>query len=315
MPGYKIDTVGKVSVLGEAPHWIESRQELIYVDILGQALHRYLPSSGDDFVLPLTERISFAIPLESESNKYVIGLERKIALLEWDGISSEYKSLEIISTVEEDTPKNRFNDGKCDPQGRLWAGTMGHETTTGNVDPKKGNLYSLDLEGKVRAHVDKIDISNGLAWSLDSTRFYYIDSCALTVDVFDFDAANGAVSNRRVLFDLPRNGILGLPDGMCVDADDNLWIAVHLGSKVLHVDTKRGALIGSIDFSGRASKITSVAFGGPNLETLYVTSANVDLTPEELLTQPEAGALFAITNLGVRGPSGGVNYKGKIASS
>ncbi|CAG7727234.1 unnamed protein product [Allacma fusca] len=300
---YKIEVVVKNILLGEGPHWSAEKQELIYVDLPGKHVHRYVPATGKDYSVGLNGRVTFVIPIESEKNKYVISLERDIAVLEWDGVSHEYTSLKTIHTVEHDYPKNRFNDAKCDPQGRIWTGTMGDEPTPGNVDPGKGNIYCLDLEGKLNLHVDKIGISNGLAWSKDSTKFFYIDSVAYSVDVFDFNAAAGTISNRRVLFDLKKHGISGLPDGMCTDIDGNLWVAVYMGGKILHLDSKTGNLIKIIDFTGRASKITSAAFGGPNLDELYVTSATLGLSPEQLAIDKDAGALFKITNLGTRGAS------------
>lgn len=109
---------------------------------------------------------------------------------------------------------------------------MGYETTPGAVEPERGNLYSLELDGQLKHQVDKIGISNGLAWSSDGSKFFYIDSVAYSVDVFDYDIEKGTVSNRNVLFDLKKHGINGLPDGMCTDANNNLWVAVYTGAKV-----------------------------------------------------------------------------------
>lgn len=311
MGKFNIEVAVKDLNLGEGPHWVAERGDLVYVDIPGKAVHRYEPKTGKDYSISLNGRPSFIVPVESQPNKYLIGLEREVVELEWDGVSENF-NLRVIDIVEPSYPKNRFNDGKCDPQGRLWAGTMGYETTPGNVDPEKGNLYRLGHDGKLEAQVDKINISNGLCWSTDSSKFFYIDSCAFSVDAFDFNSADGTLSNRRVLFDLKANGIEGLPDGMCNDADGNLWVAVYLGSKILHIDSNTGKLIDVVDFKGKASKLTSVAFGGPNLDELYVTSAKFGLTPEQLSVDKDAGALFKITNLGTKGLSGGVSYKGKL---
>ena len=109
---------------------------------------------------------------------------------------------------------------------------MGPQTITNDFEPERGHLYSLGLDGQLRKHVDKIGISNGLAWSSDGSKFFYIDSLAHSVDVFDYDIQNGSVSNRKVLFDLKKHGIQGLPDGMCIDASNNIWFAVFFGAKV-----------------------------------------------------------------------------------
>jgi gluconolactonase len=291
---------------------VESKQELVYVDIPGKAIHRYIPSTGEDYSFPTDGRPTLIVPFDGDNNKYLIAHERDLQVLEWDGVSSTPTSFKTIATVEEDRPKNRFNDGKCDPHGRLWAGTMGYETTPGAVEPERGNLYSLGLGGELNKQVDKIGISNGLAWSSDGSKFFYIDSVAYSVDVFDYDVENGTVSNRRVLFDLKKNGIAGLPDGMCTDANNNIWVAVYTGGKILHIDSTTGALKETIDLSGKTSKPTSVTFGGPNLDELYVTSANFGLSPEQLAAESDPGALLKITGLGVKGISGGVNYKGNL---
>ena len=108
-------------------------------------------------------RPSCIVPVEGAKDKYLIAHERDLQVLEWDGQSAAPSSLKTLTTVEEDRPKNHFNDGKCDPRGRLWTGTMGYETTPGAVEPERGNSYSLDLKVTLKKHVDKIGISNGLA--------------------------------------------------------------------------------------------------------------------------------------------------------
>lgn len=296
-------------LLGEGPHWVEERQDLLYVDIPGQTVHRYVPSTGRDYKLKMDGRTTFIVPVESKPNTYIIGLERSMCELVWDGVSTDVFELNKLNTVEENYPKNRFNDGKCDPQGRLWAGTMGYETDPGKVDPEKGHLYKLDRHGRLTSHVDKIGISNGLAWSADSSKFFYIDSVTFTVDVFDFNSSEGLPSNRRVLFDLKKNNISGLADGMAIDTDNNIWVALHAGGKILHIDTTTGTLLDTIDFANRSSMLTSVAFGGPNLDELYVTSANYRLSPEQQGIESDPGALFKITNIGAKGAGGGINYR------
>jgi len=250
------------------------------------------------------------VPYDSLRNNYVIGIGRNLERVEWDGKSAQAKRT-VVTTVNDQS--DRFNDGKCDHQGRLWAGTMGAEIIPGKqFDEEKGNLYKLDTNGQVSAHVDKIGISNGLGWSTDSKRFFYVDSLVHTVDVFDFDSGAGTISNRRVLYDLKKNGNAGLPDGLAVDADNNLWVATFNGAKILHIDGATGQLIDAIDFTGISSKLTSVAFGGPNLDIMYVTSANFGLSEAEAANEKSPGSLFKVTNTGGRGQSAGVNYRGSL---
>ncbi|CAG7728487.1 unnamed protein product [Allacma fusca] len=314
MGSFKIDTIPGRTQLGEGPHWVPESQSLYYVDIFDPALYRYVPSTGKVYKLALgTVKPSFVIPVEGESNKFVVGYHREIVVLEWDGESAEYTSLKTIASIEEKFPGTRFNDAKCDPQGRMWVGTFG-QTEAGELVDGKGVLFSLELNGTLTQHLDKINLANGLAWSKDSTKFYFVDSTAHAVYVFDFDGVNGTLRNQRVHFDMKKNGFSGLADGLCTDEEDNLWLALFGGAKVLHIDGQTGAVLDSIDFQGKCSNLTSLAFGGPNLDVLYVTSATFGLKPEEIGagTEVDAGALFAVSNLRTKASSPAVNYRGKL---
>jgi gluconolactonase len=313
MTSYKIETIIRGTALGEGPHWVPETQDLYYVDIFDPAAFRYVPATGKVYKLPLGDtKPSFIIPLEGQKNKFVIGYHRDLVLLEWDGESSKPTSFKTILSIPESSVSTRFNDAKCDPQGRIWVGTYG-ETEDGFLQ-ERGILYSLDLNGKLTQHVDKINLSNGLAWSKDSTKFYFADSNSYVVYVFDFNAVNGKLSNKKVFFDVKKNGFAGIPDGLTIDAEDNVYVALFGGAKVLRLDGRTGALISTIDFQGKASNITSLGFGGPNLDELYVTSASVLTTPEQIASgsEAEAGAVFRVTNLGAKAPSAPVNYKGKL---
>jgi gluconolactonase len=317
MPNYNIEPLPVKRVyLGEGPHWDEKRKQLYYVNILGKSVHRFDPVTLEEHSVVVQEKgeghdsVGLVVPVEGEINKYVIGLGRSLRVMEWDGNSSNLTSLKTLHVVDDGNPNGRFNDGKCDSSGRLWAGTMGYEPVPGDLDEKKGLLYKLDTSGKLTRHVDKIDIANGLAWSPDNTTFYYIDTFTYRVDAFDYNAVDGIIRNRRPAFDFKVNNIEGVPDGMCIDATGNLWVAVFAGSKVLHIDPTVGKLIDTIDFPTK--NITSVSFGGPNLDILYATSAQHGLTKEQLAAQPTAGSLFRITNTGAKGLSAGVPFGGKV---
>jgi len=282
------------------------------VDIFANTIHRHVPSTGENFKVTLdgVDSLSVVVPVEGHKDKYLITTGREVKYMEWEEVSKSPSKLKHLHTVEQHLPKNRFNDGKCDPQGRLWVGTMGYEPVPGDLDEKKGTLYKFDLDGSLSKHVDMIDIANGIAWTADNKTMYYIDTFTYRVDAFDFDAVHGKISNRRPAFDFKLNGITGVPDGMTIDSNGNLWVAVFAGKRVLHVDPREGKLIDYIEFP--TVNITSVAFGGPNLDILYATSAQHGLSPEEKAAQPDAGCLFKITNTGAKGLSAGSNYKGKL---
>ncbi|CAL8113457.1 unnamed protein product [Orchesella dallaii] len=285
--------------LGEGPHWNADKQELYYVDISGQFVNRYVPATGERTRVRIDqERVSMVMPVEGQENRYVISVGRTLQLMEWDGRSTSPTSLTTMFSVEPDNPGNRFNDGKCDTKGRLWAGTM-------NDNQPIGSLYRVT--NTIQQVVSNVGTSNGIAWNKANTLMYYIDTPTRKVDVFDFNDEEGTISNRRTVFDFNTGGESGSPDGMNIDSDDNLWVACWGGSQILHVDPLVSRKIKSISLP--TNNITSIAFGGPNLDVMYVTSASDGLSDAQKREQPAAGSLFQITNTGARGQGGGNNFR------
>ncbi|MCB0062846.1 MAG: SMP-30/gluconolactonase/LRE family protein, partial [Caldilineaceae bacterium] len=190
----------------------------------------------------------------------------------------------MIADPEANLPGNRFNDGKCDPGGRFWAGTMAYENQS-----TQGSLYRLDTDMSVHKMLGDIAISNGIVWNAARDTMYYIDSLAYTVRAFDYDNNNGAIANERVVVNVDKS--MGLPDGMAIDADDMLWVAHFGGSCVRRWNPQNGALLSQIDLP--TAQITSCAFGGSNLDILYITSAANGYGAEDFAREPQAGNLFA----------------------
>jgi len=187
----------------------------------------------------------------------------------------------VLAEVEADDPSMRMNDGKCDRHGRFWAGTMAYDEA---APAGLGKLYRLDPDLSVRAMVDGVSISNGIDWSPDDRLMYYIDSPTRQVDVFDFDLDDGAITNRRTLIQVDAS--VGFPDGMTVDANGDLWVAVWGGSRVVHY-APDGSERGVVRFP--VSQTSSCAFGGADARDLYVTSAARGISKD---AEPEAGSLF-----------------------
>ncbi|XP_054258472.1 regucalcin-like [Macrosteles quadrilineatus] len=285
---------------GEGPHWDPTEQVLYYVDISGQALHRYDPATKTDTSLKLDKPVALVVPVKDERNKFVVGLGRDLVVLTWDWNSGKHQ-ISTLASVDQHETGNRFNDGKADAKGRVWAGTMGPEKPVGNVLPDRGTLYRLDNDPSKPCVADveirPATISNGLTWSLDNKILYYIDTPLRRVDAFDFDLENGQISKRRTVFEFGE--LPGNPDGMTIDSEGNLWIACWDGYQVIKVDPVSGELLQEVKLP--ASRVSSVSWGGPALDTLYVTTMRLGLTPEELKTQPHAGAVWQITNLHTRG--------------
>ncbi|XP_066994233.2 regucalcin [Anabrus simplex] len=290
------------TILGEGPHWDHTEQALYFVDIKASEVHRYTPATKKETVVKIEGGpVSIVIPVQGQKNKYVITIGRDIAIMTWDGVSSSPSHVERVATVDEVDGKreNRLNDGKADPTGRLWAGTLGAEHGPVDFTPHNGSLFSLSKDRKVTSHVTGVTCSNGLAWSLDNKIMYYIDSLTLKVEAFDFNAEKGQAINRRTAFDFKANGVKGFPDGMTIDTQGNLWVACFDGSQVINVDPRTGKLLKTISIP--SPKVTSVVFGGKNLDELYVTSASVDLNKEELAATPSAGCTFRILGTGAKG--------------
>ncbi|XP_065334003.1 regucalcin-like isoform X1 [Cloeon dipterum] len=280
--------------LGEGPHWIDSEQALYWVDLLAGVLHRLHPASGKhtSTTPPSKKSLGFVVPVFRHPHLFVVGLGLDVALLRWDG-ETQCAIERVLGSVHATPGSLRFNDGKADPQGRLWAGTMSTAIDKG-VDPQPeiGSLYSLEESG-VKKHVDYVGISNGLAWR--DAIMYYIDSSAGRVDAFDLEPASGQLSGRRCVFDLQKNGVPGVPDGMTIDSVGNLWIACFDGAQVICVDPERGALLRRIPIP--AKQVTSVCWGGRLLDELFVTTAAVKAETGKVA----AGRLYRVTGLGANG--------------
>lgn len=266
------------SELGEGPVWDERSQSLFWVDIENGHLHSYQVAGDANRVWEVGCKIGAAVVRDGGG----------MVLATADGFELfDLKSSEKtpIADPENDRPNNRFNDGKCDPQGRFWAGTM---SMLG--EHKAGSLYVLDQDQSVRHIVDGVTTSNGLGWSPDQSSMYYIDTPTMMARAYRFDGQSGTISDERVAVEIP-DGV-GRPDGMTVDADGMLWIAHWDGGRVTRWDPVKGRLLETVPVP--ADRVTSCAFGGTNLDTLFITTARHGLSAEKRAAQPHAGGLFAI---------------------
>jgi sugar lactone lactonase YvrE len=197
---------------------------------------------------------------------------------------------QLFALVEADKPDNRMNDGYCDAQGRFWAGTMSMSR-----EKQAGALYRLDPNGRVTRMLDAVTTSNGIDWSLDGTTMYYIDTDTSRIDVFDFDAARGEIANRRPFVTIPEDA--GRPDGLIVDAEGGVWLALWGGGAVRRY-TPDGQLERTIPMP--VPHPTKCAFGGRDLDVLYITTARTALSPTQRAAHPQAGHLFQYSP-GVKG--------------
>ena len=269
--------------LAEGPSWDAETRRLIWVDITAGAVHRFDPASGDDERFEIGQSVGAAVPTSDD----------RLALAVRDGfaiLDPATGGIGRIADVEADLPETMMNDGKCDPAGRLWAGTKDVEGSR-----PLGSLYRLGADRRPTRILTGLTVSNGLGWSPDGATMYFIDSPTQRVDMFEFDVETGDVANRRSMLDFPRE--FGLPDGMTVDEEGLLWVAFWSGSAVrrIHPD---GRVVAEVELP--VSQVTSCAFGGDDLSDLYLTSARDGLSGAQLREQPHAGSLFRL-RLGVRG--------------
>ena len=262
------------AIVGEGPVWDATAGLLVWVDIEGKRIHEFDPATGVDREIEVPQYPGAVV--RRASGGYMAAVTDGFASVDRDG------RFELIVPVEADVSGNRMNDGKCDPQGRFWAGT-----TRMSHDLPIGVLHRLDADLSLHPMVGELWVSNGMDWTPDDRRMYFIDSYARRVDVFDFDAATGAIANRRPLIDVPESW--GIPDGMTLDAEGYLWVAFWGGSCVRRFDPE-GRLDRQITLP--VTQVTSCAFGGPDLRDLYITSGARGLDAEALEGEPHAGGLF-----------------------
>ena len=260
--------------LGEGPVWDPVQACLYFVDILRGRVHRYDPDTGTSRVYAVERKVG-AVGL-CETSELILAVQGGFMRLD-----QTTGRTTAIADVDADRPELRMNDGKCDPAGRFWAGTMALDERRG-----AGALYRLDPDGRVHTMLRDVTISNGLDWTGDG-RMYYIDSPTQRVDVLDFDLASGAIENRRPFVRIPVEE--GTPDGLTLDAEGYVWVALWGGGAV-----QRYAPDGRLD---RVVHVpvrypTSCVFGGADLSDLFITTASVKLTEQERVEHPHAGGLF-----------------------
>jgi len=263
--------------LGEGSLWDEQGQVLYWIDIVQNKVFRFDPKNGSNLAFDVGENVGTVVL--TINDKLLVALRTGFAWL-----NPETGRLTRITDPESDKPHTRFNDGKCDPRGRFWAGTMVENSSKGD-----GALYCLDTDLTVTRKLTGVSCSNGLVWSRDSRRLFYIDTPTRQIQCFDFDPETASLSSPRTVVEIPAEA--GAPDGMAIDEEDGLWVALFGGSKVVRYDSATGEA--NFEISVAAPNVTSCAFGGRQMQELYITTARVGLNREERDRYPLAGSLFS----------------------
>lgn len=262
--------------LGEGPFWSARDQQLVWVDILAPSIVVGDPATGERTMRPMPELVGVAIP--KASGGYICATETGIKTLSPSG------QIATLCEPEADISGNRFNDGKCDARGRLWVGSLAIDT-----QPGRGNLWRVEADGTHERMLQGTSVSNGMGWSPDNRTFYFTDSGKRVIWAFDFDLDAGTLANQRPFVQFAAGD--GSPDGLCVDSDGHLWVAMWDGWAIRRY-APDAVLERKIDVP--VPRPTSCCFGGPDLRTLFVTTARIRLSAQQLSDAPLSGCVLAV---------------------
>ncbi len=287
--------------LGEGPFWHPERKSCFWVDIENRRLFEYpwsalssetglaqrSPPPGNPTVWQFDRRVSLILP--DNQGRLLLGMQGGIAVF-----NPGTGDLQWLLDIEKDLPRHRCNDGGIDCEGRLWVGTLQLD-----FDEGAGSLYCIDEDKVPRKKRDSVTISNGMVWSPDNKRLYYIDSPRRTVESFIFDRTTGNIQFEKVAVRIPAD--MGGPDGMTIDEEGMLWVAHWGGFGVYRWDPLTGELLDSVQLP--VPNVSSCAFAGEELDHLIITTARQDLSEEELIRYPQSGDIF-VAKLPVSGIAG-----------
>ncbi|HYH55030.1 MAG TPA: SMP-30/gluconolactonase/LRE family protein [Anseongella sp.] len=265
--------------MGEGPLWMPESNRLMWVDIERGLIFEYDVKEHRTYYRQLGRRVSLLVPAE-DKDCLILGLQGGLARL-----SLSDGRLQWMADIEKEKADNRCNDGRADTAGRLWVGTMSTRFDTG-----AGALYLVKEDLTPRRKIGEVSISNGLVWSPDNARMYYIDTPTQRIQSFFFDPESGEIAFEKIAVEIPRE--LGSPDGMAIDAAGMLWVAHYGGFGVFRWNPFTGRLLEKISLP--VPNVTACTFGGKDLDTLFITTARQELSPEELEQYPQSGNLFCI---------------------
>lgn len=266
------------AILGEGPVWDTDENKLYWVDVVSGRLFKYNPITGINDTYEIGEHIGAAVL--REKGGLLLAMKTGFAFFDPDS-----GKISKIADPESHLPGNRFNDGKCDPAGRFWTGTMSYKLEAG-----KGSLYCLHPNLTIEQKLTAITISNGLAWNEAENTFYFIDTLTYQIAAFDYEPETGRIQNRKIIKKINKNE--GLPDGMTIDEEGCLWVALYKGGRVIRVNPENGETVFQIHLP--VPKPTSCTFGGTTLDELFITTAREYMTDEEIAESPQSGSLFKV---------------------
>jgi sugar lactone lactonase YvrE len=248
--------IDRQALLGEGPRWDAATKRLLWVDIEGRSVHVFDPATGVDRAIGVDNRPGVAVPMSD--GRVLVGLADRLVALDL-----EDETCVTLAALPHGADM-RLNDGACDRRGRLWVGSLELE-----FERHRGTLYRYD--GELVPVLDGVTLSNGIGWSPDGALMYYADTLTYAVDVFDFDESEATIANRRRFAVVERGA--GKPDGLAVDDDGCVWVALYGGSAIRRYDPE-GRIERVLEVP--AENVTSCAFGGEAGDLLHITSAAPD---------------------------------------
>lgn len=263
--------------LGEGALWHPTENKLYWVNIEGRTLHIYDPVTRENQSFWVKERVGTVVPVKNGGA--LVALQNGIHFIDTRTGSLAFIDNPLIND------NIRFNDGKCDPSGRFWVGSMHLRFAEGAA-----SLYRMDKDRTIHKMLDGVTVSNGIAWTKNKKTMYYVDSHLRRIDAFDYNDADGTITNRRTVVTIPEGG--GSPDGISLDAEGKIWAALWGANAVGRFDPQTGELLQKIEVP--APNVSSCAFGGKNLDTLYITTARGELSEAQLAAYPLSGGLFSV---------------------
>jgi sugar lactone lactonase YvrE len=263
--------------LGEGALWHPTENKLYWVNIEGRTLHIYDPVTRENQSFWVKERVGTVVPVKNGGA--LVALQNGIHFIDTRTGRLQF----IVNPLTNDNI--RFNDGKCDPSGWFWVGSMHLRFAEGAA-----SLYRMDKDRTIHKMLDGVTVSNGIAWTKNKKTMYYVDSHLRRIDAFDYNDADGTLTNRRAVVTIPEGG--GSPDGISLDAEGKIWAALWGANAVGRFDPQTGELLQKIEVP--APNVSSCAFGGKNLDTLYITTARGELSEAQLAAYPLSGGLFSV---------------------
>jgi sugar lactone lactonase YvrE len=264
------------ATLGEGVFWHPIERKVYWVDIYEKKNHCTNPETGINKTYEVSECVGTIAP--DTSGNLIVAIENSIVKL-----NTVTGKTSMLLELEKELVNNRFNDGKFDPFGRFWLGSMCREGIH-----KTESLYSIDSNLRSQKKIEEVTVSNGIAWDSKKNKMYYIDSPTKCVMAYDYDGVSGNISKGKKSITFSKS--MGFPDGMTIDHEGMLWIALWGGYAVVRCNPDTGEVLQKIDVP--APHVTSCTFGGVNMNKLYITTAQEGLTEQELIDYPLSGGLF-----------------------